>query len=172
MERIAQRAVVVLGLLWTAAAAWSVAPESGPIEEDLVLVVGDTVEIQVERHEKYSGPFRIASDGTIDHPLIGPVPAKGLTAEELQESLVEHLSRYIRRPMVKVALAEPERRPGSPGLEPTVYLMGEVRKAGPYPLGPGMTLLQLMALSGGAILHPMQDHLGNIRSTGADLRNI
>ena len=137
-----------------------------------MLAVGDTVKIEVERHERYSGLFRIEADGTIDHPLVGPVPARGLTLEALQESLTEHFSRYIRRPMLKVSLAEPEPRSLSRPASPTVYLMGEVRKPGPYELTPGMRLIQLIALSGGPIIHPMEDHLGNIRSTGANLRNI
>lgn len=174
MKRSVWKSVLLLGLFWTAAAsaAWAQQPPSVASESDLVLAVGDTVEIEVERHEKYSGLFPIEAEGTINHPLVGPVAAKGLTLEALQESLTEQFSRYIRRPMLKVSLAEPEEGSASRVGGPTVYLMGEVRKPGPYELTPGMRLIQLIALSGGPILHPMEDHLGNIRSTGANLRNI
>ncbi len=174
MEPMTYRSIVLWCLLQAAAAiaVWGPMPAAEQVEEDIVLVAGDTVQIEVERHDEYSGLFPIQSDGTLEHPLVGSVPAKGLTQAQLQDALTEQFGRYIRRPMLQVSLVTPQQLSASAAGPAAVYLLGEVRQAGSYDLTPGMTLLQLMAVSGGAILHPMQDHLGNIRSTGANVRAI
>lgn len=50
--------------------------------------------------------YQVSSDGHIDLPLLGDVRAAGLTREQLQASLKEKLSNYIKDPAVTVRFAD------------------------------------------------------------------
>lgn len=143
-----------------------------PVEDDFVLAVGDRLRLDVERHAQYSGRFIIQPDGSLNHPLLGVVPAAGLTIGQLRETLRDEFGRYLKRPVVFLSLESAEPGAAAATSRDKVFLMGEVRQAGGYDLEPGMTVLQLLASSGGPILHPMRDSWGNIRSTGGNIRNI
>ena len=77
----------------------------------------------------------------ISLPLLGDVPASGLTPLQLASSIQEKLKKFIQDPNVSVVLTQIHSK--------TVYLLGEVEKKGPVEMTPGMTLLEAISSAGG-----------------------
>lgn len=109
---------------------------------DQPLLPGDVLTIDVFQAAQLSRTVQIDSRGALSLPLVGPVNAagKGIRALELE---LEQLygARYLQNPEVSIFLKE------SSGQRVTVD--GEVAKAGLYPVSPGTTLLDAIALAGG-----------------------
>jgi polysaccharide export outer membrane protein len=73
-------------------------------------------------------------------PLVGDVPAVGLTARQLEQRLVERYRQgYLRDP--KIAVEVYDFRP--------YFVVGEVEKPGRYPAMEGTTLMGAIATAGG-----------------------
>jgi len=147
------------------------AAQSISADGELVVGMGDTLNILIDRYERYSGHYRVQTDGAISHPLIGVYAAQGKTLRQVREDLIQRFSLYLKRPSLSVELIAAEQVSLLEG-PPQVYLFGEVTQPGAYPLRPGMTFLQLFAQSGGAILQELKDNMGNVRSPGANIRTI
>src|ERR1044071_9337704 len=82
----------------------------------------------------------IGADGMINYPLLGHVPAAGLTVRELEDRLIEELKKgYLVQPSVRVSIHH--FRP--------IFIMGAVRKVGPHPFNPGLTVEKALATAGG-----------------------
>jgi polysaccharide biosynthesis/export protein len=109
---------------------------------DQPLLPGDVLTIDVFQAAQLSRTVQIDSRGALSLPLIGTVNAagKGIRALELE---LEQLygARYLQNPEVSIFLKE------STGQRVTVD--GEVAKSGLYPVSPGTTLLDAIALAGG-----------------------
>jgi polysaccharide export outer membrane protein len=76
------------------------------VDRDHRLAPGDRVEIRVEGREEFSRVVRLFHDGTFDYPVLGSIPAAGLTAAQLGERIAAGLQRELRRPLVAVTLLE------------------------------------------------------------------
>jgi protein involved in polysaccharide export with SLBB domain len=101
---------------------------------------GDKINVTVFGEENLSGPVEIDGQGNVSFPLIGSVPAKGLTVSQFLETLRTKLSTgYLKDPKVTVEVAT--YRP--------FYILGEVNKPGNYPYINGMTLNNAVAVAGG-----------------------
>jgi polysaccharide export outer membrane protein len=101
---------------------------------------GDMLQVVVYGEDDLSGSFRVSDSGTIAVPLIGAVPADGLTIEQLRQQLVDRLSaNAVRSP--NVTLSVTEYRP--------FFILGEVKTPGSYPYVPKMTVLTAVAIAGG-----------------------
>lgn len=109
-------------------------------ERVYALGVGDRLRVIVYGEEDLSGEFEIGSQGTINLPLIGEVPAEGNTISDL-EALVEAqlAGGYLLNPSVSIEVLN--YRP--------FYILGEVNAPGSYPYVNGMTVLNAVALAGG-----------------------
>lgn len=104
------------------------------------LAPDDKVKITVFGEEDLTGQYMVGSDGNLSFPLIGMVPAGGLTLAELQEALSTRLAAaYLKSPKVSADIVE--YRP--------FYILGEVNKAGQYPYRVGMTVNAAVATAGG-----------------------
>jgi hypothetical protein len=72
----------------------------------------DTLEIWIQNEPDLSGWVSVRADGTFSFPLVGIVPAAGLSVSQLGHSLAERLKLYLRSPKVVVEMgagAENER---------------------------------------------------------------
>jgi polysaccharide biosynthesis/export protein len=108
-------------------------------------VVGpqDVVAITVWEQPELSGKFTIEADGSFTFPLIGRVQAGGLTLRAVETLLKERLADgFFRNPQVSVAVEEYQSQ--------RVFIVGEVRNPGPYPLTGEMTLIEALARAGSA----------------------
>lgn len=129
---------------WCVAAALALLAARGAAEagqRDYEIGVRDVIEINVFNQPDLSGRYTVETDGGFSFPLIGRVPAAGRTVEELEDVLrMRLLDGYFRNPRVTAAVAEYRSR--------QVFVMGEVRSPGAYPLAAETSLIEILALAG------------------------
>lgn len=101
---------------------------------------GDRLRITVFDQPGLTNTYSVDQSGYIAFPLIGSVPARGRTLQELEIAIATQLRKgYLRDPDVSV---EVDRyRP--------IYVMGEVGQPGQYSYAPGMTVQSAVAAAGG-----------------------
>ena len=104
---------------------------------------GDVLSITVWGQEHLSQECEVNASGTISYPLLGDIPAAGSTCFELQAALQDHLRQYLKEPQVMVQVL----RYGTLGA--SVFILGEVKSPGVYPLGSGTGPVQALAVAGG-----------------------
>jgi polysaccharide export outer membrane protein len=113
-------------------------PRSSP---EYVVGPQDLLNITVFGEPDISHRYSVDADGTFDFPWIGRVPASGLTLRQIQDALVKRLSGgYLVNPQIAVEVAE--------FLSQSIFITGEVRAPGPYPIKGGMTIVEALALAG------------------------
>jgi polysaccharide export outer membrane protein len=102
---------------------------------------GDKLRVTVFGEESLSGEFVVANNGAVAFPLIGEVPAGGLTPTAFQTAVQEQLasSGLVRTPRVTADVTA--YRP--------YYILGEVTKPGQYPYSVGLTVTKAVATAGG-----------------------
>jgi protein involved in polysaccharide export with SLBB domain len=107
---------------------------------DYRLGPNDRTRIIVYGQPNLTGEFVLDGNGNLAFPLIGNVPANGMTPAELQRAIAAKLDPdYLHDPSVSVEVAS--RRP--------FYVVGEVQKPGSYPYVTDMTVLNAIATAGG-----------------------
>lgn len=109
--------------------------------EGYVLEPGNRVRVVVFGEANLSGDFLIDPVGNVAMPLVGNIPASGVTARQLAQRIEKQLlaQSYMREPRVSVEVAT--FRP--------FYVLGEVRQPGEFPYTSGMTVLSAIARAGG-----------------------
>ncbi len=102
---------------------------------------GNQVRVTVFGQENLSGTFALDAAGSIALPLVGTVPASGVTTTVLANRVETALRKnaYMQDP--RVAVEVQTFRP--------FYVLGEVRQAGEFPYVTGMTVLSAIARAGG-----------------------
>jgi polysaccharide biosynthesis/export protein len=93
------------------------------------------------RDADMSGDVTVRPDGNITLPLIRDIKAAGLRPDELREAITKAASKLIEDPNVTVVVRQINSR--------NVFITGNVARPGPYPVSGQMTVLQLIAVSGG-----------------------
>jgi polysaccharide export outer membrane protein len=121
-----------------APAASSPVPANDP---DYKIGPQDVLTINVWKEPDVSREVPVRPDGKISLPLLNDVEAAGLTPMQLANSLTESLKKFISSPQVTVIVKEINSR--------RVYVIGEVVRAGTFPLLPRMTVLQVVSGCGG-----------------------
>lgn len=102
----------------------------------------DLVRIRVFEVPELNVESRVSETGAVTLPLIGDVPASGLTEKEFEarlEGLLEE--RYVNRASVSVEVVEFRSRP--------ITVIGAVRQPGHLAFPGGWTLLDALAAAGG-----------------------
>ena len=88
-----------------------------------------------------SGKFTVETDGSFTFPLIGRVKAGGLTLRQFEAELKKKLADgYFKNPQVSVAVESYRSQ--------RIFIVGEVRNPGTYPLTGDMTLIEAIARAG------------------------
>ena len=104
----------------------------------------DVLAITVWDQTDLSGKYTVEGDGTFSFPMIGRVKASGLTLGQLEAELKKRLADgYFKNPQVAVAIEQYHSQ--------RIFVVGEVRSPGTYPLTGDMTLIEALA-SAGSIL--------------------
>ncbi|MCO5054663.1 polysaccharide biosynthesis/export family protein [Thermomonas sp.] len=102
----------------------------------------DLLSISVFGVDALSKEVRVNAKGQISLPLIGTVPAAGMTTQELEIELKRRYSaNYLQNPQVSVFVKE--------FASQRVTMEGALGKPGIYPISGKITLLQAIALAGG-----------------------
>ena len=106
------------------------------------LGVDDAFDVRGYGEPDMSGTYRVATDGTIDFPLAGRIPVKGLGVGEIQREIVKRLTAgYLLNPQVTVMVKEWNSR--------KVSVLGQVQHPGPVAYFPSMTIVDAIASAGG-----------------------
>jgi|HubBroStandDraft_1064217.scaffolds.fasta_scaffold00467_10 polysaccharide export outer membrane protein len=126
-----------------APSAASPTPASKAATEDPNYVIGpqDVLDINVWKESELTRSVPVRPDGKISLPLLNDVQAAGLTPTKLAEEITTSLKKFVTDPQVTVIVTVINSQ--------RVYILGEVNRAGAYPLLPGMTVLQALSSSGG-----------------------
>ena len=121
----------------------------------------DRIGVSVFGQGPLTGQYIVDSEGAIMFPLLGVVPASGLTPTELAGSLTRRLAAgYLRNPRVTVSLEAARSR--------RVFVLGAVRSPGAYHLDGPVRLLEVLALAGSAT----QDAYGQVVLSRRDAAGV
>ena len=100
----------------------------------------DRLRITVFGQPTLTGEYTLDGNGVLAFPLIGNVPANGVTTNQLQQAIAAKLKPdYMVNPNVSAEIVT--RRP--------FYVIGEVQKPGNYPYVSDMTAVNAIAMAGG-----------------------
>jgi polysaccharide export outer membrane protein len=105
------------------------------------LGAADVIRVNVWKNAELSQTVTVGPDGFISLPLLGDVHVSGMTANQLSQVLTSRFNTYVVDAQVTVSVVDIRSR--------QVYVLGQVGKAGGYPLIAPMTILQLIAQAGG-----------------------
>ena len=123
----------------SATPAFSQAPSS--------YVVGalDVLTITSYDQADLSGKFTIETDGTFTYPLIGRFRAGGLTLRRVEDDLKARLrdDGYFKNPQITVSVETYRSQ--------KIFVVGEVRTPGSYPLSGNMALVEALARAGSTL---------------------
>jgi polysaccharide export outer membrane protein len=134
-------------------------PLSRPQSAEYRIGGGDVLEIATWKEAELTRrDVLVRVDGKISFPLLGDIPAAGMTPVELTETIQKGLSKYVTAPVVTVTVTNP----GSQ----RVYVLGEVVRTGEYPLTKNLTVLQAFALAGGFTQWAAKDEIILLRKEG------
>jgi len=101
---------------------------------------GDRLRIVVFGQDGLSNSYVVDASGHIAMPLIGSVPARGATTDELSSRIGDRLRQgFIKEPHVAVEIEA--YRP--------FFILGEVTQPGQYPYVADMTVETAVAIAGG-----------------------
>lgn len=110
------------------------------LNEPYLLATGDRVRVLVFGQEALSNSYSVDASGQLSMPLIGLVPAYGVTTEQLGRNIEARLRNgFLREP--RVAVEVEVYRP--------FFVLGEVTSAGQYPFVNGITIQNAIAIAGG-----------------------
>jgi len=142
---------------------------------DYVVGPQDVLTITSYDQADLSGKFTIEADGTFTFPLIGRFKAGGLTLRQVEDGLKKRLKDegYFRNPQVTVAVETYKSQ--------KIFVVGEVRTPGSYPLSGNMNLVEALARAGSTlptasaeavIVHASDSATGPTLPTSQDADNI
>jgi polysaccharide export outer membrane protein len=110
------------------------------INQPYMLDAGDQIRVTVFDQEDLTNTYSVDQSGYIAFPLVGAVPARGRTVQQMESELAAKLQKgYLRNPDVSVEVDEYR----------SIFIMGEVGASGQYNYAPGMTVQKAIAAAGG-----------------------
>jgi protein involved in polysaccharide export with SLBB domain len=110
---------------------------------DNTLGPNDVFDVRVYGEAELSYTFRVASDGTIDYPLLGTITVGGMSPTEVACVLEKDLKEkdYIKNPQVSVFVRESKSK--------KVSVVGEVQREVTFPYEEGMSIVEAISIAGG-----------------------
>ena len=133
--------LAAIGCVHNAASSATEIPLPDKRQDDRI-GVDDAFEVRVYGEPDLSGPYRVATDGTIDYPLAGRILVKGLRVGEIQQEIVKRLKAgYLVNPQVTVTMTTWNSR--------KISVLGQVVRPGAVPYFPNMTIVDAIAAAGG-----------------------
>ena len=127
--------------LTLAFAGTAVAQQVAAPDQSYKVQPGDVLLISVWGEENLQEVL-VRPDGGISFPLCGDISARNRSVVDLQEVIVDRLTRYISNPVVSVSVAQV--------LGNKVYVIGQVNNPGVFVVNPQVDVLQALSMAGGA----------------------
>ena len=113
---------------------------AAPYEPAYTLDAGDKLRVVVFGQDGISNSYLVDAGGHVNLPLVGTVPARGATTQQLAHRIGKRLKQgYVREPHVSVEVEA--YRP--------FFILGEVTNPGQYPYVADVTVEQAIAIAGG-----------------------
>ena len=112
---------------------------------------GDVVRVWVWRDSAYSGEFAVPASGTVVLPRMGELRVLDLTAQQLRDTVVATLSKYLNHRAIEVTV------------KTRVNILGAVRNPNLYFVDETMTISDALALAGGVERDGKQDQVSLFR---------
>jgi polysaccharide biosynthesis/export protein len=114
------------------------------LDDDLGIAPGDLLNLNVFDTPEFTGPVRVANDGTIQLPLVGKVSIAGLTTASAAAVIRDLLIKgdFLKDPQVVLSFTDFGNH--------SAIVLGEVTRPGPVPLTGNRTLYEVIAGAGGA----------------------
>lgn len=111
--------------------------------EDPNYIIGaqDVLDISVWKEPELTRSVPVRPDGKISMPLLNDVQAAGITPTQLAMRITNDLKKFVTNPQVTIIVTQINSQ--------RIYILGEVSRAGAYPLLPQMTMLQALSSAGG-----------------------
>jgi polysaccharide export outer membrane protein len=119
-------------------------PAAATVDPSYVIGGQDVLDISVWKEAELTRIVPVRPDGKISLPLLNDVQAAGLTPTQLAAQITESLKKFVTNPQVTVIVTAINSQ--------RIYILGEVNRAGAYPLLPNMTVLQGLSSAGGFTL--------------------
>jgi polysaccharide biosynthesis/export protein len=113
---------------------------------------GDVVRVWVWREADYSGEFPVDARGLVVLPNLGPVAARGKTAQALSDSITRAYQKFLNNPSIQVTVLR------------RISVSGAVTKPGLYPADATITVGELIAQAGGISPNGNQKRIELVRN--------
>lgn len=109
---------------------------------DATLGPRDRFKLEVYPDESLNRSYTVSPEGTINHPLIGPLRVVGRTCYEVETEVSRRLREsYLREPSVSCTIDEVNSQ--------QIVVVGAVESPGPIAYTHGLTLIDLVSRMGG-----------------------
>jgi polysaccharide export outer membrane protein len=108
---------------------------------EYIIGEGDTLHISVWQNPDLEQEVIVRPDGRISFPLVGDVPAAGLSITQLDQELTKRLKEYIRYPEVSISIKKLGGK--------KVIVLGQIKSPGVYSVTGARTILEAIGLAGG-----------------------
>jgi polysaccharide biosynthesis/export protein len=152
-----QLGFALLLLLLPLVALGQAAPQAGAaagVSTDYVIGPGDTLDVSVYRNPDLSRTVPVRPDGKISTPLVEDMVAVGKTSSTLARDIEKALSEYVRSPQVNVIVTQ------AVSASSKVEIVGQVQHPQAVPYRAGLTVLDVLLVSGG-----LSDYAAGNRAT-------
>jgi protein involved in polysaccharide export with SLBB domain len=138
---------------------------TAPVESTTV-GPGDVFHMEIVGEKDLPKEYQVASDGTVDLPFIHRLKVEGLEPQQIARLVRQKLmdKQILKDPSVVVTIEEYSSK--------RVTVLGQVQKAGSFPLTPGLTLIQLVSLAGGLNSIADRDRVNLTRKTKTGSRTV
>ena len=113
---------------------------------------GDVIQVWVWRETDYSGDFPVDARGLVVLPNLGPVAARGKTAQALSDSITRAYQKFLNNPSIRVTVLR------------RISVSGAVTKPGLYPADATITVGELIAQAGGVSPNGNQNRIQLVRN--------
>ena len=131
---------------------------------DYVIGANDNLHISVWKEPDLTASLPVRPDGKISLPLVNDVQAAGLTPMQLRERLSQVLATYVAAPIVSVIVREIHSF--------KVTVIGEVKTPGRYELKSRATVVDVLAMAGGATDYAMRRKIVVLREEAGSTKQI
>ncbi|MBL8201893.1 MAG: polysaccharide biosynthesis/export family protein [Chromatiales bacterium] len=150
--------LALTGTAWAADEAPRAAAPAATVAGGYGVNPGDILEISVWREEGLQKQVIVRPDGYFSFPLTGDIRAEGRTIEDIRRDVATSVSRFVPDPVVSIAILEPR---GS-----KVYIIGQVNRAGEYPINRFVDVVQAISMAGGFTPFAQLDNIKILRREG------
>ena len=128
------------------------ARSGGNQASDYIVGPQDIVKITVFDEPTLSGSYRLDSDGSFQYPMLGRVAAGGMRVRDIEQMIKTKLEDgFVRQAQVAVDVEQFRSR--------SIFVVGEVRSPGKYPMTNQMSLIEALAAAGSALPSASSDVL-------------